>query len=244
MDLDRRLHAIFRRSRRGRSARSSGARRSRPPTRRPTTSARSRTRCDLLIQRLSERMPERLQEEPDLRVARDPVRLSRPARGDPQADRRFPQSNIRADALSNDGDSARLLLHLGHAGRHAVRCADRRPAKELRRRESRRRGASLARGKSYFLHDLMAKVIFGEAGWVSTNIAAVRRSFALRTAAFGADRAGDARHPRALVDELRCATRRSSRRHARGVDDYAAAAGPLIKQNSVTRSRPASRSTS
>ena len=32
----------------------------------------------------------------------------------------------------------------------------------------------------------MAKVIFAEAGWVSTNIAAVRRSFALRAAAIRA----------------------------------------------------------
>ena len=39
-------------------------------------------------------------------------------------------------------------------------------------------------GKSFFLHDLLTKVIFGEAGWVSTNMAAVRRSFALRAGAF------------------------------------------------------------
>ena len=39
-------------------------------------------------------------------------------------------------------------------------------------------------GKSFFLHDLLAKVVFGEAGWVSTNVAAVRRSFFIRAAAF------------------------------------------------------------
>jgi type VI secretion system protein ImpL len=39
-------------------------------------------------------------------------------------------------------------------------------------------------GKSYFLTDLMKKVIFGEAGWVSTNRAAVRRRFFFKVAAF------------------------------------------------------------
>ena len=94
---------------------------------------------DLLIQRIAERMPERLQEEPDLRsraiLFGFPAQIER----DPQADRRFPQPHLRADALSDDGDPARLLFHLGNAGGHAVRHADRRAAKELRRRELRRR---------------------------------------------------------------------------------------------------------
>ena len=80
----------------------------------------------------------------------------------------------------------------------------------------------------------MAKVIFGEAGWVSTNIAAVRRSFALRAAAFG------------LIGLVTLGVlglwwmsyprneALDRRRQRAGVDDYAAAAGPLIKQNSVT----------
>ena len=38
--------------------------------------------------------------------------------------------------------------------------------------------------KSFFLENLLTKVIFGEAGWVSTNAAAVRRRFMLRTAAY------------------------------------------------------------
>ncbi len=40
-------------------------------------------------------------------------------------------------------------------------------------------------GKSYFLSDLLEKVIFGEAGWVSTNFAAVRRAMILRACAYG-----------------------------------------------------------
>ena len=42
------------------------------------------------------------------------------------------------------------------------------------------------RGKSYFLGDLLTKVIFGEAGWVSTNRAAQQRSRALAFAGYGA----------------------------------------------------------
>jgi len=40
------------------------------------------------------------------------------------------------------------------------------------------------RAKSYFLENLLTKVVFGEAGWVSTNANAVRRKLLLRAAAF------------------------------------------------------------
>jgi len=39
-------------------------------------------------------------------------------------------------------------------------------------------------GKSFFLHDLIRKVIIGEAAWVSTDRAAVRRAFIIKAAAF------------------------------------------------------------
>ncbi|HKH27673.1 MAG TPA: type VI secretion system membrane subunit TssM, partial [Sphingomicrobium sp.] len=42
------------------------------------------------------------------------------------------------------------------------------------------------RGKSFFLTDLLKKVIFGEAGWVSTNRMAVRRATIMTMAAYGA----------------------------------------------------------
>jgi len=44
--------------------------------------------------------------------------------------------------------------------------------------------AYAGKAKSYFLENLLTKVIFGEAGWVSTNAAAVRRKLILRTAAY------------------------------------------------------------
>ena len=98
-------------------------------------------------------------------------------------------------------------------------------------------------GKSFFLHDLLAKVIFGEAGWVSTNIAAVRRSFALRAAAFaliGLATAG------VLGVWWMSYTRNAAliARHEQGVDDYAAIAGPLHQAEFGHRSRSVARSTS
>lgn len=42
------------------------------------------------------------------------------------------------------------------------------------------------KGKSFFLHDLLKKVIFAEAGWVSTDRKAVRRQRAMRIAGFAA----------------------------------------------------------
>ncbi|MEL6519830.1 MAG: type VI secretion system membrane subunit TssM, partial [Pseudomonadota bacterium] len=45
-------------------------------------------------------------------------------------------------------------------------------------------GALSGKGKSYFLHDLLRKVIFAEAGWVSTDRRAVRRAAFLRYGAY------------------------------------------------------------
>jgi type VI secretion system protein ImpL len=41
-------------------------------------------------------------------------------------------------------------------------------------------------GKSFFLTDLLQKVVFDEAGWVSTNVKAIRRSILLKTAGYAA----------------------------------------------------------
>jgi type VI secretion system protein ImpL len=187
---------------------------------------------DLLIQRLSERMTERLQEEPDLRsrailfgfpaqlgAIRKPIadflnRIFEPTRYQSTATLRGfyftsgTQEGTPFDALIGALQKSYGVESLGAGGFSGA-------------------------GKSYFLHDLMAKVIFAEAGWVSTNIAAVRRSFALRTGAsilIGLATLGvlglwwmSYTRNQALI----AAT-------AQGVDDYAAAAGPLIKQNSVT----------
>lgn len=45
-------------------------------------------------------------------------------------------------------------------------------------------GAFSGRGKSYFLTDLIQKVIIGEAGWVSTDLGAARRATLLRASGF------------------------------------------------------------
>ena len=52
-------------------------------------------------------------------------------------------------------------------------------------------------GKSYFLHDLITKVIFSETGWVSLDMGAVRRSKVIRWGAQRRHRARDGRPPRA-----------------------------------------------
>ncbi len=187
---------------------------------------------DLLMQRVSERMAERLQEEPDLRsrailfgfpaqlgAIRKPIadflnRIFEPTRYQTTATLRGfyftsgTQEGTPFDALIGALQKSYGVESLGAAGFSGP-------------------------GKSYFLHDLMAKVIFGEAGWVSTNIAAVRRSLAMRAAVFsliGLATLGvlglwwmSYERNEALV----AATQR-------GVADYSAAAGPLIKQNSVT----------
>jgi type VI secretion system protein ImpL len=186
---------------------------------------------DLLIQRISERMTERLQDEPDLRsrailfgfpaqlgAIRKPIadflnRIFEPTRYQTTAALRGfyftsgTQEGTPFDALIGALQKSYGVESVG---------------------VSEFSGA----GKSYFLHDLMTKVIFGEAGWVSTNIAAVRRSFALRTAAFaliglatiailGLWRLSYARNE-ALIAQT-----------AQGVNDYSDKAGDFIKQTSV-----------
>lgn len=42
------------------------------------------------------------------------------------------------------------------------------------------------KGRSYFLHDLLTKVVFAEAGWVSRDMAAVRRAALVRYGSFAA----------------------------------------------------------
>ena len=132
---------------------------------------------DLLIQRLSERMPERLQEEPDLRARailfgfpaqisaiKKPIsdflnRIFEPTRYQTSATLRGfyftsgTQEGTPFDPVIGALQKSYGVESFGAAGFSGV-------------------------GKSYFLHDLLTKVVFGEAGWVSTNIAAVRRSFA------------------------------------------------------------------
>ncbi|MBV9287516.1 MAG: type VI secretion system membrane subunit TssM [Hyphomicrobiales bacterium] len=187
---------------------------------------------DLLIQRISERLPERLQEEPDLRARailfgfpaqigalRRPVaeflnRVFEPTRYQTTATLRgFYFTSGTQEGTPFDSLIGALQKSYGV--------------------ESLNFGGFSGVGKSYFLHDLMAKVIFAEAGWVSTNIAAVRRSVALHAAAFvliGLATVGILglwwmSYARNLA--LLSAT-------AAGVDDYVKRAGPLVSQATVT----------
>jgi type VI secretion system protein ImpL len=187
---------------------------------------------DLLVQRLSERMPERLQEEPDLRARailfglpaqisaiKKPIsdflgRIFEPTRYQTSATLRgFYFTSGTQEGTPFDQVIGALQKSYGVESFGAT--------------------AFSGAGKSFFLHDLLAKVVFGEAGWVSTNIGAVRRSFFLRAAAFslialtslailGAWWMSYSRNNALIVDT------------DRAVDSYAAAAGPLLKQNTVS----------
>ena len=87
-------------------------------------------------------------------------------------------------------------------------------------------------GKSFFLTDLIKKVIIGEAAWVSTDRAAVRRAFILKAIAFtgiflltlGAAAVWwiSYQHNAALVDRTQAA-----------VKEYQAAAGPLPREAKI-----------
>ncbi len=186
---------------------------------------------DLLIQRISERMPERLQEEPDLRsrailfglpaqlgAIRKPIadflnRIFEPTRYQTTATLRgFYFTSGTQEGTPFDAVIGALQRSYGV--------------------ESAGASPFSGTGKSYFLHDLLAKVVFGEAGWVSTNIAAVRRSIALRAAAFTLIGLATAC---VLGLWWMSYTRNAAVIAAtnRAVDDYIAAAGPLIKQNTV-----------
>ena len=186
---------------------------------------------DLLIQRLVERMSERLQDEPDLRARaqlfgfpaqigalRKPVsdflaRIFEPTRYQTSAALRGlyftsgTQEGTPFDAVIGALQKSYGVESLGAA-------------------------AFSGAGKSFFLHDLLTDVVFGEAGWVSKNIGAVRRAFALRVAAF-------------TLITLACLgmvglwwlsyTRNKALIVAteQGVDTYATTADPLIKASEI-----------
>jgi type VI secretion system protein ImpL len=187
---------------------------------------------DLLVQRLSERMPERLQEEPDLRAR--PILFGLPAQisaiKKPVSDflnRIFEPTRYQTSATlrgfyftSGTQEGTPFDQVIGALQKsYGV--------------ESYSAAAYSGQGKSFFLHDLLAKVVFGEAGWVSTNLGAVRRSFFIRATAFslialvslavlGAWWMSYTRNGALIADT------------DRAVDSYAAAAGPLLKQNTIS----------
>ncbi|MYZ50269.1 type VI secretion system membrane subunit TssM [Propylenella binzhouense] len=133
---------------------------------------------DALARRLTEEVPDRLQEEPDpvARIAifdfpaqfgclKQPVteflnRIFEPNRYQANA-------NLRGFYFSSGTQEGTPIDQvLGAIGRSAGGMA---AARHLS-----------GSGRSYFLHDLLTKVIFAEAGWVSFDRAAVRRARVLR----------------------------------------------------------------
>ncbi len=187
---------------------------------------------DLLIQRIFERMPERLQDEPDLRARallfglpaqlnaiRAPVAellnsVFEPTRYQTAATLRgFYFTSGTQEGTPFDAVIGALQRSFGV--------------------ESLAAAAYSGMGRSYFQYDLFTKVIFGEAGWVSTNLAAVRRSFVLRAAAFTVVAIATV----GILGLWQISYRRNAELIAAtqsGVDAYAASAAPLIQQTSVT----------
>ena len=186
---------------------------------------------DLLVKRIFERMPERLQDEPDPRARATLFGL--PAQ----------MTAIRkpiVEFLNRVFEPTRYQTTAALRGFYFTSgCQEGTPLDAvigaLQRSygvESFGAAAHSGVGKSFFLHDLLAKVIFAEAGWVSVNMSAVRRALIVRTAAFATI---------ALVAAGvlglwwvsfmgNAATIRSTQI---GFDNFAAAASPLIKQTSV-----------
>ena len=75
-----------------------------------------------------------------------------------------------------------VLLHLGNPARHAYRSLIGSLARTFGAEEVSV-GAYHGSGKSFFLTNLIMKVIIGEADWVSTDRGAVRRALLIKTAA-------------------------------------------------------------
>ena len=88
-------------------------------------------------------------------------------------------------------------------------------------------------GKSFFLTDLIRKVVIGEAAWVSTDRAAIRRSRILKTAAYAGLfllTAGAAGAWVTSYDRNRNLITQTDN----AVADYRAAAGPLAKESRIS----------
>src|SRR6185437_12780448 len=94
----------------------------------------------------------------------------------------FSQPDFRAHPLSCQRNAAWILFYLGYPARHADRSTDRLACAQLRGGAGRKHGL-FRRWESLFLTDLISKVIIGEADWVSTDRAAIRRALILKATA-------------------------------------------------------------
>jgi type VI secretion system protein ImpL len=138
---------------------------------------------DLLIERLAQEIPDRLQEEPDP-VARTKL-YGFPAQ---LADLRPAITGF----LNEVFEPTRYHTNMALRGFYFTSgTQEGTPIDRVLGAMSSSFGRAMVepsaysgKGKSYFLHDLLRKVIFGEAGWVSSNPTAVRRDMVLRYGAY------------------------------------------------------------
>jgi type VI secretion system protein ImpL len=139
---------------------------------------------DLLVERLNEEMADRLQEEPDPRarlmlygfptqVAALKDRLTGFLNAIFEPSRYYPNAVLRGFYFTSGTQKGtaidRVIGSMSQAFGTAYQAA-----------------ALSGQGKSYFLRDLLSKVIIGEAGWVTHNRQAVRMATASRIAAYAA----------------------------------------------------------
>lgn len=146
--------------------------------------AEAPTEFDLLIERLNEEMADRLQEEPDPRarlmlygfptqVAALKDRLTGFLNAVFEPSRYYPNAVLRGFYFTSGTQTGtaidRVIGSMSQAFGTAYQAA-----------------ALSGQGKSYFLKDLLTKVIIGEAGWVTHNRQAVRWAAAARYSAYAA----------------------------------------------------------
>jgi type VI secretion system protein ImpL len=140
---------------------------------------------DLLLERLSEEQLDRLQDEPapDTRV----VLLGFPAQ---MARLRQPLFDFLNQIFEPTRYHANATLRGFYftSGTQQGTPIDRLIGSlaEIFRAEQVAPAAYSGKGKSFFLHDLILKVIIGEAAWVSTDAAAVRRAMIMKACALAA----------------------------------------------------------
>ena len=98
---------------------------------------------------------------------------------------------------------------------------------------SRVSGQMSGKGRSYFLHDLLDKVIFGEAGWVSVNRKVARRMAIMRTATYGAI-AAVAVLTLTLWGVSYAENARLLSRNEEAIDTYRIAAVPILAETEIS----------
>ncbi|MFJ5368708.1 type VI secretion system membrane subunit TssM [Bosea sp. CER48] len=140
---------------------------------------------DALIERLTERLPDRLQDEPNP-TARAQIF------GFPSQMATLKRTIV--DFLTRVFEPTRYHANATLRGFYFTSgTQEGTPIDQLIGALSRSFGSDHAgaatfsgKGKSYFLTELVQKVVIGEAGWVSTDLGAARRTTALRLAGFAA----------------------------------------------------------